>query len=60
MKTREREPREERREERRAEEKRREEKMRRKVMVGLLLNVPATCQCISGTDLLKQLHVLPH
>ena len=25
-----------------------------------LLNVPATCQCISGTDLLRQLYVLPH
>ena len=25
-----------------------------------LLNVPATCQCISGTDLRKQFYVLPH
>ena len=25
-----------------------------------LLNVPATCECISGTDLLRQLYVLPH
>ena len=25
-----------------------------------LLNVPATCECISGTDLLRQFHVLPH
>ena len=25
-----------------------------------LLNVPATCQCISGTDLLRQFYVLPH
>ena len=28
-------------------------------LVGLL-NVPATCQCISGTDLLRQFFVLPH
>ena len=26
----------------------------------LLLNVPATCECISGTDLLRQVYVLPH
>ena len=25
-----------------------------------LLNVPATCECISGTDLLGQFYVLPH
>ena len=25
-----------------------------------LLNVPATCECISGTDLLRQFDVLPH
>ena len=25
-----------------------------------LLNVPATCGCISGTDLLRQFYVLPH
>ena len=25
-----------------------------------LLNVPATCQCISGTDLLRQFYVLSH
>ena len=25
-----------------------------------LLNVPATCWCISGTDLLRQVYVLPH
>ena len=25
-----------------------------------LLNVPATCVCISGTDLHRQLYVLPH
>ena len=29
-------------------------------LVGWLLNVPATCECISGTDLLRQLYVLPH
>ena len=25
-----------------------------------LLNVPVTCECISGTDLRRQLYVLPH
>ena len=25
-----------------------------------LLNVPATCECISGTDLRRQFYVLPH
>ena len=25
-----------------------------------LLNIPATCECISGTDLLRQFQVLPH
>ena len=25
-----------------------------------MLNVPATCKCISGTGLLRQFHVLPH
>ena len=29
-------------------------------LVGWLLNVPATCQCISGTDLHRQFYVLPH
>ena len=29
-------------------------------LVGWLLNVPATCECISGTDLLRQLYVLSH
>ena len=28
--------------------------------VCCLLNVPAKCQCISGTDLLRQFYVLPH
>ena len=28
--------------------------------VGCLLNVPATRKCISGTDLLRQLYVLPY
>ena len=32
----------------------------RAVVVGWLLNVPATCECISGTDLLGQFYVLPH
>ena len=28
--------------------------------VSWLLIVPATCECISGTDLLRQFYVLPH
>ena len=31
-----------------------------KQFVGWLLNVPATGECISGTDLLRQFYVLPH
>ena len=30
------------------------------VDVCWLLNVPATCECISGADLLRQFYVLPH
>ena len=30
------------------------------VFVCLLLNAPATYECISGMDLLRQFHVLPH
>ena len=30
------------------------------VVVCWFLNVPATCKCISGTDLLRQSYVLPH
>ena len=30
------------------------------LFVGWLLNVPATCKCISGTDLLGQFYVLSH
>ena len=30
------------------------------LFVGWLLNVPATCECISGTDLRRQFYVLPH
>ena len=30
------------------------------IYVCWLLNVPATCECISGTDLLRQFYVLPH
>ena len=30
------------------------------LLVGWLLNVPATCECISGTDLHRQVYVLPH
>ena len=31
-----------------------------KEFVCWLLNVPTTCKCISGTDLLRQFYVLPH
>ena len=31
-----------------------------RIVVCWLLNVPATCQCISGTDLHRQFYVLPH
>ena len=31
-----------------------------KVVVGWLLNVPGASWCISGTDMLRQLYVLPH
>ena len=30
------------------------------VVVSWLLKVPATCECISGTDLLGRFYVLPH
>ena len=30
------------------------------LFVGWLANVPATCECISETDLLRQFYVLPH
>ena len=30
------------------------------VVVCWLLDVPATCECISGADLLRQFYVLPH
>ena len=30
------------------------------LFVCWLLNVPATCECISGTDLLRQFYVRPH
>ena len=33
---------------------------RQTVVVCWLLNVPATCECISGTDRLRQFYVLPH
>ena len=32
----------------------------RDVVACWLLNVPATCECISGTDLHRQFYVLPH
>ena len=35
-------------------------KQGRNLFVCWLLNVPATCQCISGTDLHRQFYVLPH
>ena len=31
-----------------------------RLLVGWLLIVPATCECISGTDLHRQFYVLPH
>ena len=31
-----------------------------RIVVCWLLSVPATSQCISGTDLLRQFYVLPH
>ena len=44
-------------------EKRNDTKMtittKRSLFVGWLLNVQATCQCISGTGLLRQFYVLP-
>ena len=30
------------------------------LLVACLLNVPATCECISGTDVLRQFYMLPH
>ena len=30
------------------------------LFVGWFLDVPATCKCISGTDMLRQFYVLPH
>ena len=32
----------------------------RGLFVGWLLNVTETCECISGTDQLRQFYVLPH
>ena len=32
----------------------------RGLLVGCLLNIPATCWCILGTDLHRQVYVLPH
>ena len=34
--------------------------LKERLFVGWLLNVPATCECISGTDLHRQFYVLPH
>ena len=36
------------------------EREREREIVCLLLIVPATCECISGTDLHRQFYVLPH
>ena len=30
------------------------------LFVCWLFNVPATCECVSGADLLRQFYVLPH
>ena len=38
----------------------RERERERCLFVGWFLNVPATCECISGTDLHRQFYVLPH
>ena len=35
-------------------------KNKNRIVVCWLLNVPATCECISGTDLHRQFYVLPH
>ena len=48
------------REETNKQEKKMEASRRVCLLVDWLLNVPATCQCISGTDLLRQFYVLPH
>ena len=40
--------------------KRRQKTSNGSLFVGWLLNIPATCECISGTDLLTQFYVLPH
>ena len=48
--------------ERERERGRERERKRERVCVGAcwLLNIQATCECITGTDLLRQLYVLPH
>ena len=40
--------------------RRRRWRKKRYFVVCWLLNVPATCECISGTDLFRQFNVLPH
>ena len=42
------------------EKKKKERGREEREFVCWLLNVPATCKCISGTDLLRQFYVLPH
>ena len=36
------------------------QRKREREFVCWLLNAPATCECISGTDLHGQFYVLPH
>ena len=48
------------RQEEEEEDKKKKTKRGRSLFVGWLLNVPATGECISGTDLHRQFYVLPH
>ena len=52
--------RERQREREREREREKEREDRDIFFLSWLLNVTATCQCISGTDLLRQFYVLPH
>ena len=42
------------------DQQQRKKKKKKNVVVYWLLNVPATCWCISGTDVLRQSYMLPH
>ena len=44
----------------RERERERERERGRERESCLLVNVPATCWCLSGRDLLRQFYVLPH